>query len=70
MFLLLELKIIFIEIIQRRYRNCIDKEKILSDMQDKNSQLEALANRDSLTGIRNKTAYDSKRRYTEYQFHR
>ena len=37
----------------------IDKEKILSDMQDKNSQLEALANRDSLTGIRNKTAYDN-----------
>lgn len=44
----------------------IDKDKKISDMQDKNSQLEALANRDSLTGIRNKTAYDNEIKSLEW----
>lgn len=44
----------------------IDKDRKLSDMQDKNSQLEALANRDSLTGIRNKTAYDNEIKSLEW----
>lgn len=44
----------------------IDKDKEIHDMQDKNSQLEALANRDSLTGIRNKTAYDNEIKKLEW----
>ena len=44
----------------------VDKDKKLSDMQNKNSQLEALANRDSLTGIRNKTAYDNEIKSLEW----
>ena len=55
-----------VEDIRTYASDLIDKDKKISDMQDKNSQLEALANRDSLTGIRNKTAYDNEIKSLEW----
>ena len=47
----------------------IEKEKKLSDMEEKTSQLETLATRDSLTGIRNKTAYDEELKKLEFDLY-
>lgn len=58
-----------VEDIRNYASDLIDNEKKLSAMEDKASQLEALANRDSLTGIRNKTAYDNEIRSLEYNLH-
>ena len=44
----------------------LSKDKTISDIQDKNSQLEELATKDSLTGIRNKTAYDNEIKMLEW----
>ena len=55
-----------VEDIRNYASDLIDKDKKISDMQDKNSQLEVLANRDSLTGIRNKTAYDNEIKSLEW----
>ena len=45
----------------------IAMDKKISDMQNKNSRLEVLATRDSLTGIRNKTAYDNEIKKLEWE---
>lgn len=58
-----------VEDIRNYASDLIDNEKKLSAMEDKASQLEALANRDSLTGIRNKTAYDNEIKSLEYNLH-
>lgn len=58
-----------VEDIRKYASELIDKDQKISDMETKASRLEALANKDSLTGIRNKTAYDNEITTLEWNLH-